>query len=191
MRSRRFWRNSLTALCLLAKYFPATFKASITPAIKKPAGLDAMNVHRIDLSPIFLWCQSFLSGLWRTNSTATCSPRADFLPSLQSGFRPGHSTETVVLRSYLICWRQRTMETYLLCPLPLIPSTMVFCVGGTLQVTFGLDGPVLAWFRSYLRGRTQSVRRGLLVSSLVQLLCGVLRAAGLSPRPYFIHYVHC
>jgi len=30
-----------------------------------------------------------------------------------------------------------------------------------LQVTFGLDGPVLAWFHSYLHGRSQCVRRGM------------------------------
>jgi len=30
-----------------------------------------------------------------------------------------------------------------------------------LQVTFGLDGPVLAWFHSYLHGRSQCVPRGM------------------------------
>ena len=57
-----------------------------------------------------------------------------------------------------------------------------------LQVTFGLDGPVLAWFRSYLHGRTQSVRHGLLVSSLVQLLCGVPQGSVLGPI-LFIMYI--
>ena len=42
-----------------------------------------------------------------------------------------------------------------------------------LQLSFGLDGPVLAWFFSYLNGRSQFIRRGMLKSPSAQFVCCV------------------
>jgi len=43
-----------------------------------------------------------------------------------------------------------------------------------LQQTFGVDGNAHRWFRSYLDGRIQYVRRGALRSPITRLLCSVL-----------------
>ena len=42
-----------------------------------------------------------------------------------------------------------------------------------LHIRYGINGPVLQWFRSYVVGRTQHVRRGSTISSTVHLACGV------------------
>ena len=57
-----------------------------------------------------------------------------------------------------------------------------------LQDTFGLDGPVLAWFHSYLHGRSQCVRHGMYKSPFVQLVCGVPQSSVLGPI-LFIMYI--
>ena len=172
-------------------HFPATFKeASITPAIKKP-GLDALNVQSYrpisNLSVVSKLLERIVAR--QLNCYLQSS---DLLPSLQSGFRPGHSTETAVLRvisDLLEAADNGNISALVLLDLSAAFDTVdhgILC--RRLQVTFGLDGPVLAWFRSYLHGRTQSVRRGLLVSSLVQLLCGVPQGSVLGPI-LFIMYI--
>ena len=99
------------------------------------------------------------------------------ITSLQSGFRPGHSTETVVLRvmsDLLEAVDSGDVAALVLLDLSAAFDTVdhnILC--RRLQVTFGLDGPVLAWFHSYLHGRSQCVRHGMYKSPFVQLLCGV------------------
>ena len=58
-----------------------------------------------------------------------------------------------------------------------------------LQSSFGLDGPVLAWFHSYLHGRSQYVRRGMQKSSHVQLMCGVPQGPVLGPILFIMYTV--
>ena len=58
-----------------------------------------------------------------------------------------------------------------------------------LQSSFGLDEPVLAWFHSYLHGRSQYVRRGMQKSSHVQLVCGVPQRSVLGPILFIMYTV--
>jgi len=92
------------------------------------------------------------------------------LPSTQSGFRRGYSTETVTIRilSDLLFAADRD-DTTLLVLLDL--STAFDTVGRgillhRLQVTFGVDNSALAWFRSYLAGLRQQVCCGGKCSAL-------------------------
>jgi len=87
----------------------------------------------------------------------------DLLPSLQSGFRPGHSTETAVLR--VMSDLLEAVDSGDVSVLVILDRSAAFdtvdhgILCRRLQVAFGLDGPVLAWFHSYLHGRSQCVRR--------------------------------
>ena len=56
-----------------------------------------------------------------------------------------------------------------------------------LRLTFGLDGQVLEWFRSYLHGRMQYVRRGMLKSLSVLLVCWVPQGPVLGPILFILY----
>ena len=102
---------------------------------------------------------------------------ANLLPSLQSGFRPGHSSETAVLRvlsDLLEAVDDGDVAILVLLDLSTAFDTIdhsILCK--RLRLTFGLDGQVLEWFRSYLHGHSQYVRLGMLKSLSVLLVCGV------------------
>ena len=81
---------------------------------------------------------------------------------LQSGFRPGHSTEIAavlrVMSDLLEAVDSGDVAALVRLDLSAAFDTVdhsILC--RRLQVTFGLDGPVLAWFHSYLHGRSQCV----------------------------------
>jgi len=99
------------------------------------------------------------------------------LPSLQSGFRPGHSTETAVLR--VLSDLLQAVDSGDVAALVLLDLSAAFdtldhaILCRRLRLSFGLDGSALAWFESYLHGRSQYVRRGVLRSSSLELICGV------------------
>jgi len=56
-----------------------------------------------------------------------------------------------------------------------------------LQSSFGLEGPVFAWFRSYLHGRSQYIRRGMQKSPSVQHDCGVPQGSVLGPILFIMY----
>jgi len=121
---------------------------------------------------------------------------ADLFPTLQSGFRPGHSTETAV-RSSLNYYKLLGLhiDRGELGPLILIDLTTAFdtvdhdIMLQRLQQTFGVDGNAHRWVQSYLVGRTPYGRRGAFRSLITRLLCGVPRTSVLGPL-LFILYVH-
>ena len=168
-------------------HYPSTFKeAFITPAIKKP-GLNVTNAQSL----IFRWCQSYLSGLSHSNSTPIYSPPVFYrLSSL--AFRPGHSTETAVLRvlSDLLQAVNSGDVAALVLDLSAAFDTVdhaILC--RRLRLSFGLDGSALAWFQSYLHGRSQYVRRGVLSSFSVQLARVVPQGSLLGPILFIIIYL--
>ena len=84
---------------------------------------------------------------------------SDLLPRLQSAYRAHHSTETAVLK--VMTDILRVLDTGNLAVLTLLDLWAAFdtvdhaTLLRRLSVTYGLDGAVLNWFRSYLSGRTQ------------------------------------
>lgn len=56
-----------------------------------------------------------------------------------------------------------------------------------LRRTFGVNDAALQWFRSYLLGRSQSVRRGASSSLPTDLICGVPQGSVLGPLLFILY----
>jgi len=116
---------------------------------------------------------------------------ANLLPTLQSGFRPGHSTETAVLQvmsELLLAVNRGEVGALILLDLTAAFDTVDHNILlQRLQQTFGIDGNMHRWFRSYLVGRTQYVRRGALRSFITRLLCGVPQGSVLEPLLFILY----
>jgi len=116
---------------------------------------------------------------------------ADLLPQLQSGFRSGHSTEMAVLR--VLSDIMTAVDGGDVAALVLLDLSAAFdtvdhnILRRHLQTSFGLTGSVLRWFTTYLHGRSQYVRRGLMKSFVTMLVCGVPQGSVLGPILFLLY----
>jgi len=108
------------------------------------------------------------------------------LPVNQSGFRPGYSTETTVLRvlsDILLAVHHREVAALIL-----LDSSAAFdavdyeILLQHLQSTYGISDVAHI---SYLLGRSQYVRTGTLCSSVIELICNVPQ--GLVPVLFILY----
>ena len=118
---------------------------------------------------------------------------ADLLPTLQSGFRAAHSTETAVLRvlsDILLSVDSGDVAALILLDLSAAFDTVDHDILlQRLQTTFGINDVAYRWIRSYLTGRTQCVRHGNKKSSVTRLTCGVPRGSVLKPILFVLYTV--
>jgi hypothetical protein len=175
---------------LAAGHFPSGFKeAFITPIVKK-AGLDTTDVGSYRPISNLSVVSKLLERIVVRQLMAYLSS-ADLLPALQSGFRPSHSTETAVLQ--VLSELLQAVDRGDLGVLILLDLTAAFdtvdhdILLQRLQRTFGVGGIAHRWFRSYLVGRTQYVRRGALRSLITRLLCGVPQGSVLGPLLFILY----
>lgn len=124
----------------------------------------------------------------------------NILSPLQSGFRPGHSTSTALLKVTEDI--RKAMENKQLTLLVLIDfsnafNTVTHEIMLTMLKCIGFSSKVLDWFLSYLCGRQQAVRVDRVCSDWLQLPIGVPQGGILSPLLFsiFINFItfilHC
>ena len=86
-------------------------------------------------------------------------------PASQSAYRPNHSTETALLRvtnNILLNMNNQRVNFLLLLDLSAAFDTVDYdTLLHRLQFSFGIQGKVLSWFKSYLSGRSASIDRSL------------------------------
>jgi Reverse transcriptase (RNA-dependent DNA polymerase) len=114
------------------------------------------------------------------------------LPSQQSGFRAGLSTESAVTKvlSDLLdsVDRGNTALPALLDLSAAFDTVDHDILLNRLHVSFGISDSFLSWFRSDLSGRCQSVRCGV-SSNLADLVCGLPEGFSLGPNSFpHLHY---
>ena len=116
----------------------------------------------------------------------------DLLPSTQSGFRRGHSTETVVLKVYndaVIASDKGEVTCLLLLDYSAAFDTVDHNILLTiLEESFGITGSVLAWIRSFLTDRHQIFQVG--PGQITHGGRPLRPSAGHDPRPTNVYSLH-
>jgi hypothetical protein len=56
-----------------------------------------------------------------------------------------------------------------------------------LNTSYSINGTAIQWFRSYLTGRSQYVRRGSVKYSIIRLVCGVPQGSVLGPVLFVLY----
>lgn len=165
-------------------------KAVVTPLLKKP-GLD-VNILQ-NYRPVSNL--SFVSkSLERVVAARLSKHMCDhgLHEVLQSAYKPGHSTETALLRVHndiLTTMDDRGIVILVLLDLSAAFDTIDHDVLlQRMESMVGVKGLALSWFQSYLSHRTQSISIGQ-VQSLVQvlLLWGVPQGSVLGPLLFLIY----
>jgi len=117
--------------------------------------------------------------------------RADLLPRLQSAYRVHHSTETAVLKvlsDILLAVDNGDLSVLALLDLSAAFDTVDHDILLTrLCVSYGVGGPVLEWFRSYLTGRVECIRRGMSRSTPITVRFGVPQGSVLGPLLFILY----
>ena len=175
---------------LASGQFPAIFKlALITPIVKK-TGLDATepkSYRPISNLPVV----SKLLERVVARQLVQYVTAAGLLPTLQSGFRSFHSTETAVLKVLSDIYHavdQGDIVALLLLDLSAAFDTVDHPILiKRLEHSFGISDAALSWFRSYLSDRKEIVRRGTLKSAVHSVTCGVPQGSVLGPILFVLY----
>jgi len=112
------------------------------------------------------------------------------LPDLQSAYWAKHSTETAVtkvLSDILALDRGDLTMLTLLDLSSAFDSVDHETLLRRLEASFGIAGPVLMWFTSYLYGRTHYVRCNRSTSAPVLVICGVPQGSVLGPILFLVY----
>ena len=143
----------------LSVIFPEVWKAALVDPRQKKSGQAASLTNLRPVSNL-----QFISKLTERavcDQTAEHVSRSGLYPLLQSAYRAGHSTETALLKvqnDILLAMDRQHVTLLVLLDLSAAFDTVDHRVLlRRLEVTYGITGTALQWFRSYLTGRTQRV----------------------------------
>jgi len=170
---------------------PSQKAAIITPVLKKSDDdSDEIKSYRPISNLTFI--SKVIEGIVVDQITRHLD-NANLMPPLQSAYRRNHSTETALMKVVSDILNAADVRKVTL--LGLLDLSAAFdtvdhvILLRCLEVSFGLGGSVLEWFRSFLANRSQAATFHGVTSDYTSLLHGVPQGSVLSPL--LIHPVHC
>ena len=184
---------SLTALInssLSSGLFPQVFKSAVIfPLLKKPS-LDPNELKNFRPISNLPFISKIIEKLVLVQISHHLSAN-NLLNQFQSAYRPGHSTETALLK--IVNDLLLSLDDGKISLLASLDLSAAFdtidhnILLHRLQHDFGLSGTVLDWFSSYLSGRIQSVSVHSHTSVPVSVSCGVPLGSVLCPILFVLY----
>ena len=169
---------------------PSEFKCAIVqPLLKKP-NLDFSDLKNYRPISKLPFMSKILEKVVLTQISAYLAS-SDILDKFQSGFRSRHSTESALLKVHndiLLSLDNGSCAILVLLDLSAAFDTIDHGILlRRLEVEVGLQGKVLEWFRSYLTGRSFTVKLGNASSSAASIACGVPQGSILGPLLFSLY----
>ena len=175
---------------LLSGVFPSVYKSALVKPLLKKMSLDPDDLK--NYRPVSNL--SFLSKVLERLVLSQLNEHLNhnnLLNPLQSAYRPNHSTETALLR--IVNDLLTAMDNNKICILTLLYLSAAIdtidhqILLTRLQHSFGISGPALSWFSSYLSNRTHAVTINSLQSEHTRLHYGVPQGSVLGPVLFILY----
>ena len=175
-------------LSITTGIFPDEWKlARVSPIYKEGAKSDPNNYRPISVLPVIskliekIVCDQFYEYLIMY----------DLLADTQSGFRPGHSTQTALLLEATNEWYQNIdsglINGVLFLDLKKAFDTVDHRILLQKLQLYGVDFHTLEWFRSYLTNRKQKTFVNGHLSDYCPITCGVPQGSILGPLLFLVY----
>lgn len=177
-------------LSLSSGSFPDAYKSALVkPLLKKPS-LDPNELKNFrpvsNLSFVSKIIEKIVLSQLNTHLSAN-----NLLDPLQSAYRPGHSTETALVKitnDLLLALDESKLSVLTLLDLSSAFDTIDHAILlDRLQHIFGIHGTVLDWLTSYLSDRRQTVYIDDNRSDPAPILCGVPQGSVLGPVLFVLY----
>jgi hypothetical protein len=179
------FNESLTTGC-----FPARYKHAVVFPLLKKSKLDASELKNFRPVSNLPFLSKLLEKVAQTKLQAFLDISGT-MPKHQSAYRKFHSTETALVKVYndlLVASDQGQVSALCLLDLTAAFDTVDHeLLLMRLERSYGVRGRALAWFRSYLTGRTYCVVFGGNTSSDIHVTCSVPQGSVLGPLLFILY----
>ena len=178
---------------LASRFFPQCFKSAlVTPILKKKClGHNYLNNYRPDTNSCFI--ANILEKLVLFQASSYLNSH-NLYNTCQSAYRPGHSTETALLKvvnDLFLSPNKGNISVLLLLDFSSAFDTIDHPIlVHRLHTDFGFTDTVLQWFSSYLTDRTQYVSLSNHCSAFAPVHSGVPQCSVLGPMLFIMYTKH-
>jgi hypothetical protein len=171
---------------------PECMKMALVVPILKKSHLDPADISNYRPVSNLSFLSKLLERVIKQQLTKYLESES-LLPSNQSAYRTGHSTETAALRVFSDLVSESDAGKISL--IALLDLSAAFdtvdyeILFRRLESVCGIAGTALTWIKSYLTDRKQAVKCGGSLSSTSDLTCGVPQGSVLGPLLFLVYTI--